>query len=43
VLLRTSASTGHGMGTPLDEKVEQAADVHAFLVEQLGMRPTPQP
>ena len=37
VLLRTSGNTGHGMGTPLDERVEQAADVHAFLVEQLGM------
>jgi prolyl oligopeptidase len=38
ILLRTSASTGHGMGTPLDERVEQMADVHAFLVEQLGLR-----
>jgi prolyl oligopeptidase len=37
VLLRTSGNTGHGIGTPLDEKVEQMADVHAFLVEQLGM------
>jgi prolyl oligopeptidase len=37
VLLRTSGNSGHGIGTPLDERIEQAADVHAFLVEQLGM------
>jgi prolyl oligopeptidase len=37
VLLRTSGNTGHGIGTPLDEHIEQAADVHAFLVEQLGI------
>jgi prolyl oligopeptidase len=37
VLLRTSANTGHGIGTPLDERIEQSADVHAFLVEQLGI------
>jgi len=37
VLLRTSGSTGHGIGTPLDERIDQAADEHAFLAEQLGM------
>ena len=37
VLLRTSGNTGHGIGTPLGERVEQSADVHAFLVEQLGI------
>lgn len=37
VLLRTSGNTGHGIGTPLDERIEQAADVHAFLAEQLGI------
>ncbi|HEX8793632.1 MAG TPA: prolyl oligopeptidase family serine peptidase [Polyangiaceae bacterium] len=37
VLLRTSAKTGHGMGTPLDEHVDQEADVFAFLAEQLGL------
>ena len=37
VLLRTSADTGHGIGTPLDERVEQSADVYAFLAEQLGI------
>jgi prolyl oligopeptidase len=38
ILLRTSASTGHGIGTPLDERIDEMADVHAFLVEQLGLR-----
>ncbi len=37
VLLRTSGDTGHGIGTPLDEAIRQAADVYAFLFEQLGM------
>ena len=38
VLLRTSGSTGHGMGTPLSESIKQQADVFAFLFEQLGVK-----
>jgi prolyl oligopeptidase len=37
ILLRTSASSGHGIGSSLDEKVAQAADVHAFLFDRLGV------
>ncbi len=37
VLLRTSSSSGHGVGTALNEYVEQLADVYAFLIEQLGI------
>lgn len=37
VLLQTSASAGHGMGTSLDERLTQSADVYAFLFDQLGM------
>ncbi len=37
VLLRTSANSGHGIGTALDERIEQEADVYAFLFDQLGM------
>lgn len=37
VLLRTSASSGHGIGTALDERVREYADIHAFLMDQLGM------
>jgi len=37
VLLRTSASTGHGFGTPLAEEHAQSADLFAFLLRQLGV------
>jgi phosphodiesterase/alkaline phosphatase D-like protein len=37
MLLRTSSSSGHGIGTALDERVEQLADVFAFLIDQLGV------
>jgi prolyl oligopeptidase PreP (S9A serine peptidase family) len=29
--------TGHGMGTPLSTRVEESADIYAFLMEQLRM------
>ncbi|HEY1190047.1 MAG TPA: prolyl oligopeptidase family serine peptidase, partial [Gemmata sp.] len=35
VLLRTSASSGHGLGTALSEQIEEKTDVYAFLFEQL--------
>ena len=34
ILLRTNSS-GHGMGTPLDEQIAEDADVFAFLASQL--------
>lgn len=37
VLLRTTSSAGHGMGTALDEEIEQGADVFSFLFDQLGV------
>ena len=37
VLLRISADTGHGIGTGLNTRVEEAADEFAFLMSQLGM------
>jgi prolyl oligopeptidase len=42
VLLRVSGF-GHGMGTPLDERVAEAAETYAFIFEQLGVRLRPQP
>src|SRR5206468_3042205 len=36
VLLRTSASAGHGMGSSLRDKVAEEADVWTFLIDQLG-------
>jgi len=37
VLLRISMDTGHGQGTPLKTRVEEEADIYAFLMAQLGM------
>jgi prolyl oligopeptidase len=41
VLLRTSSNAGHGIGTSMDERIEQNADVLSFLFDQLGVRFTP--
>jgi prolyl oligopeptidase len=38
VLLRTSSTTGHGGGTPLDEKIKEAVDKYTFLFYQLGVK-----
>jgi len=40
ILLRTTASAGHGMGTALDEAIEQDADFFSFLFDQLGIKYT---
>jgi alkaline phosphatase D len=37
VLLRTSANTGHGVGTPLSARVQELVDVYSFLFDQLGV------
>jgi prolyl oligopeptidase len=38
ILLRTTASAGHGFGTALDEQIEEQADVYSFLFDQLGIK-----
>jgi prolyl oligopeptidase len=38
VLLRTSASAGHGLGTGMNERIVEETDMYAFLFDQLGMR-----
>jgi prolyl oligopeptidase len=38
-LLRTSAGTGHGLGTPLSAQIEEQVDVLSFLFAQLGVPP----
>jgi prolyl oligopeptidase len=42
-LLRTSANSGHGMGSSLGERIEQTVDIDAFLFSELGVgyRPVP--
>jgi prolyl oligopeptidase len=44
-LLRTSSNSGHGMGSSLRERIEEAVDVDAFLFNELGIdyRPVRQP
>jgi prolyl oligopeptidase len=37
ILLRTSTSAGHGIGTALNERIKQLADQYSFLFAQLGM------
>ena len=37
VLLRTSTSAGHGIGTALSERIKQLADTYSFLFAQLDM------
>ncbi|KYF62114.1 hypothetical protein BE11_49675 [Sorangium cellulosum] len=37
LLLRASGSTGHGIGTPLSEQIEEQTDVFSFLFAQLGL------
>src|SRR5216117_2803648 len=41
ILLRTSSSAGHGIGTALSERSKQSADIYAFLFAQLGMTGKP--
>jgi prolyl oligopeptidase len=41
ILLRTSANSGHGIGTALDERIEQSADTLSFLFAQLGIKYVP--
>lgn len=43
VLLRTSASSGHGIGSALDEIIAQQVDMFAFLFRELGMSYRPAP
>jgi prolyl oligopeptidase len=38
ILLRTSANAGHGIGTALDERIEETTDVFSFLFDQLGVK-----
>jgi len=39
VLLRTEAAAGHGIGTALATRIEENADIFAFLAGELAMQP----
>ena len=38
ILLRTTSTAGHGIGTSLDERIDEEADVYGFLFDQLGIQ-----
>ncbi|MDP1663201.1 MAG: prolyl oligopeptidase family serine peptidase [Phycisphaerales bacterium] len=40
-LLRTSANSGHGIGSSLSQRVEEYTDVYAWLFDQLGVKYKP--
>jgi prolyl oligopeptidase len=37
ILLRASDDVGHGMGSPLTAVIDEATDIYAFLMNELGM------
>ena len=37
VLLRTNENTGHGMGTPLEDEIDETADWLSFVANELGL------
>jgi len=39
ILLRTSANTGHGGGTALNQRIEQRVDIYGFLFKYLNVEP----
>ncbi len=41
ILLRVSASAGHGIGSSLKDRVAEQADIYAFLFEELGVQTAP--
>jgi prolyl oligopeptidase len=41
ILLRTTASAGHGMGSSLKDRVAEQADIYAFLFQELGVDASP--
>jgi prolyl oligopeptidase len=40
ILVKLSASAGHGIGTALEEQIAEDADVFAFFFHELGMKKT---
>jgi prolyl oligopeptidase len=41
ILLRTSSKTGHGLATPLSERIDTVVDSYAFILNELGMQYRP--
>jgi len=43
ILLRTNANAGHGIGSSLDDRIDEASDVYAFIFSMLGVAYSPVP
>jgi prolyl oligopeptidase len=43
ILLRTNAKAGHGIGSSLDDRIDEASDVYAFIFSMLGVAYAPVP
>ncbi|MGH9452838.1 MAG: prolyl oligopeptidase family serine peptidase [Terriglobia bacterium] len=43
ILLRTSSNAGHGVGSSMNQRIEQATDMFAFLFHELGVSVKPFP
>ncbi|MDP7029719.1 MAG: prolyl oligopeptidase family serine peptidase [Phycisphaerales bacterium] len=43
VLIRVDRKAGHGAGKPTSMRIDEAADIWAFLVDALQMQPLPRP
>jgi prolyl oligopeptidase len=41
ILLRITATAGHGMGSSLKDRVAEQADIYAFLLQELGVDTAP--
>ena len=41
ILLRTTATAGHGMGSSLKDRVQEQADIYTFLFAELGVNVAP--
>ena len=41
ILLRTSANSGHGIGSSLDERIAERTDELTFLFDAMGLKPAP--
>jgi len=43
ILLRTNKTSGHGIGSSLDERIAEQTDELTFLFDQLAMKPVANP
>ena len=42
ILIRIETNAGHGAGTPVNKRIEQAADIFGFTLYNMGFRVLPE-